>query len=82
MSQNLEYLKRPTQPEIKNASDKPKRRYRSLLRWARSRFRKIKAPIPIRPNQRTSLPIRFQFNYETIPYLEYKIDVRLVINCN
>ena len=77
MFQNLEYLNRPTQPEIKNTSDKPKMRYKSLLRCATSRFRKIKAPMPIRPNQKDNLPIRTQFNYETITCLRYKTDVRV-----
>ena len=63
MFQNLEYRNNPTQPDMKHTSDKVNNKYKSRLRWARSRFRKRTAPSPIRPKKSTSLPNLLKFNY-------------------
>ncbi|HJW20367.1 MAG TPA: hypothetical protein VJ571_07420 [Candidatus Nitrosotalea sp.] len=60
--QNLEYRNKPTHPDMKEIIDNANSRYISLLRCARSRFRKINAPSPIRPKKSTSLPSRLKFN--------------------
>ncbi len=62
-AQNLEYLKSPYQPVIKNASDIANSAYTSLLRCAISILRNMNAPAPIKPKNRASLPSLFQFNY-------------------
>lgn len=63
MFQNLVNRKSPTQPDMKQIRDKPNNRYKSLLRCARSRSKKIKAPSPMRPKKSTSLPNLLKFNY-------------------
>lgn len=75
MFQNLVNRNSPTQPDMKQTRDKTNRKYKSLLRCARSRFRNNTAPNPMRPKKSTSLPNLLKFNYGNTKTVGYKTNL-------